>query len=456
MTPNPLFPREDTLGINTDLYELTMAAAYFSAGRVKDRASFELFTRKMPSNRSFLLAAGLEQALHYLQNVRFSEESIEFLRKLETFKDVDPAFFDYLREFRFTGDVCALPEGTIFFADEPVLQVTAPIIEAQIAETYLINVVNFQSTIASKAARVCLAGRGKLIVDFGSRRAHSPQAGVMAARAAYIGGCQGTSNVLAGYEMGIPVYGTMAHSFVQFFEQEEEAFRRFHEVFGATSIMLVDTYDTLEGVERALRLDGEIGGVRLDSGDLLELSRKTRRILDTRGASEVRIIASGNLDEEKILALTLADAPIDGYGVGTDLVVSTDAPTCDLIYKLVAVLQEEQVSPRMKSSEGKATLPYRKQIFRKMDGETFAQDLVARHGEEVSGFTDADGLLEAYMKAGELIRDLPTVSQIRDYAQAQISRLPGALKLLHTAEEYPVEYTGELSKIRKELRSQLA
>lgn len=456
MNPNPLFPRDDTLGINTDLYELTMAAAYLAAGRIEDRASFELFARKLPQSRSFLIAAGLEQGLHYLQNLRFSDDSIQYLRKLDSFKSVDAAFFDYLRGFRFTGDVCALPEGTVFFADEPILQVTAPIIEAQIAETYLINVVNFQSTVASKAARVCLAGKGKSIVDFGSRRAHSPQAGVLAARASFIGGCHGTSNLLAGYEMGIPVYGTMAHSFVQFFDQEEEAFRRFYEVFGEASILLVDTYNTLEGVRKAMGVGGKIAGIRLDSGNLLNLSRKARRLLDKQGASNTRIIASGNLDEEKILSLTLADAPIDGYGVGTDLVVSADAPTCDLVYKLVEVIQKGQVHPRMKSSAGKATLPYRKQVFRSLREGIFTGDVIARRGEELPEITDAEGLLQDYMQAGEFTAEIPRISQIREYAQDQLSKLPGALKLLHTAEEYPVTYSADLSKIRKELRGQFA
>lgn len=445
MKPNPLFPTEETLGINTDLYELTMAAAYFEAGCREDRAAFELFTRELPQNRSFLIAAGLEQALHFIENVRFTDDTVKYLRQLDTFKTVNGAFFDYLRSFHFSGNIYALPEGTVFFANEPILQVSAPIIEAQLVETYLINTINFQSMVASKAARISLAGKGKNIVDFGSRRAHSPQAGVLAARSSFIGGCNGTSNVLAGYEMGIPIYGTMAHSFVQFFDRESEAFSRFHDAFGEDSTILVDTYDTLAGVRKALELGEKINGVRLDSGDLVTLAFKTRELLDQHGSSQVRIVASGNLDEEKIQSFALADAPIDAYGVGTDLVVSTDAPTCDLIYKLVEVIREGQPQPRIKTSEGKATLPYRKQIFRRIEERGFSGDLLSMWDEEPpQGEGYLEPLLRKYVENGQIVAELPDVFQIRGYAQEQISKLPSPFKVLDTAEEYPVEYSRQL------------
>ena len=452
MKLKPLFPTEETLGMNTDLYELTMAAAYFEAGCLADRATFELFTRRLPPSRSFLIAAGLEQALYLVQNLRFPEESLNYLRQLDIFTSVNSAFFDYLRDFQFSGDIDALPEGTLFFANEPMLQVTAPVIEAQLLETYLINTLNFQSMVASKAARICLAGKGKSIVDFGTRRAHSPQAGVWAARAAFIGGCAGTSNVLAGYELGIPVYGTMAHSFVQFFEQETEAFQRFHDVFGEASTILVDTYDTLAGVEKVLDLRGEIQAVRLDSGDLLTLACKTRELLDQHGRGKVQIIASGNLNEEAIHSFTLADAPIDAYGVGTDLVVSVDAPTCDLVYKLVEVIKEGETQPRIKTSEGKETLPYRKQISRRIGGEGFCGDLLSQWAERPpQDEGDVVPLLQQYVKSGQLLSDLPDVFEIKEYAREQLSKLPTPFKLLHTTQEYPVEYSKQLLEIQKEL-----
>lgn len=447
MKLNPLFPTQETLGINTDLYELTMAAAYFETGRMADQGTFELFTRRLPQTRSFLMAVGLEQALHFIQNVHFTESTLQYLKKLDLFKSINSAFFDYLRNFRFSGDIHALPEGTIFFSNEPIVQVTAPIIEAQLLETYLMSSLNFQSMVASKAARMSLSAKGKRIVDFGTRRAHGPQAGVLAARAAFIGGCVGTSNVLAGYEMGIPVVGTMAHSFVQFFDSETEAFQHFWDVFGENSTLLVDTYDTLAGVQKALDLGKRIQGVRLDSGDLLSLAFKTRELLDQQGRPEVQIIASGNLNEEKIHSFVLQDAPIDAYGVGTDLVVSADAPTCDLVYKLVEVIKEGKAQPRIKTSEGKKTLPYRKQIYRRIGKEGFCGDLLSRSAERVP--QDSSGLvplLRQYVQKGHIMADLPDVFQIQQYAQKQLSLLPPALKLLHSSEEYPVEYSKELER----------
>ncbi|HLV00788.1 MAG TPA: nicotinate phosphoribosyltransferase [Acidobacteriota bacterium] len=453
MTLRPLFPTVDTLGINTDLYELTMAAAYFEGGFSESRATFELFTRRLPRRRTFLLAAGLEQALHYITHVEFGPETIAYLRQLAPFKNVSDDFFDYLSNFRFTGDVYAMPEGTPFFENEPVLQVTAPVIEAQILETYLINTINVQTMVASKAARLCLAARGKSIVDFGSRRAHGPQTGVLAARAAYIGGAAGTSNVLAGFETGIPVYGTMAHSFVQFFDSEKEAFELFRRTFPNHSTILVDTYDTIEGVRKAISLEGPINAVRLDSGDLAALAVEVRKLLDSEGHKDVAIIASGSLDEEKILAFSLKDAPIDSYGVGTELVTSGDAPGCDLVYKLVETFKDGEAQPRFKASKDKATLPYRKQVFRRCRCGEFWEDVIGRCDEELDADEEVRPLLKQYIKDGQLITELPHITEIREYAKSQLDRLRPEYKNLHTAEVYPVSFSRLLLEALEALQS---
>jgi len=455
---NPLFPTRDTLGINTDLYELTMAAAYFQAGCAEKRATFELFTRRLPTNRSFLVAAGLEQALHFVLNVGFSDASLAYLQALPNFQHVDKSFFDYLKEFRFSGDVYAIPEGTIFFAHEPLVQVSGPVIEAQILETLLINILNFQTMVASKASRLCLAARQRQVVDFGMRRAHSPQAGVEAARAAFIGGCDGTSNVLAGFETGIPVFGTMAHSFVQFFDKESKAFAHFQAAFPDHTILLVDTYDTLKAVEKVVELGGKISGVRLDSGNIPELAVKTRQLLDRNGRKDIRIFASGNLDEGKIHALTLGDLPIDGFGVGTDLVVSSDAPSCEMVYKLIEVFEDGRAMPRMKTSQAKSTTPFRKQVYRSVTRVGFSGDVICRWDETRPVIPEGEyqPLLAQYIKAGELCRHLPDVRAIKAYGQQQLALLPTPHKLLHSAQEYPVEFSRELVKAREELATTLS
>ncbi|RPJ60776.1 MAG: nicotinate phosphoribosyltransferase [Acidobacteria bacterium] len=457
MKLNPLFPTTDTLGVNTDLYELTMAAAYFEAGCTEKQATFELFTRRLPTNRSFLVAAGLEQALHFILNVTFSDPTLVYLKSLPIFQRVEQGFFDYLKNFRFSGDVYALPEGTICFSHEPLLQVKGPVIEAQILETLLINTLNFQTMVASKAARLSLAARQRQVFDFGMRRAHSPQAGVEAARAAFIGGCAGTSNVLAGFETGIPVVGTMAHSFVQFFERESEAFAHFQAVFPDHTIFLVDTYDTLEAVEKVVKLGGKISGVRLDSGNLQDLAVKTRELLDRSGRKDIRIFASGNLDEGKIHALTLGDVPIDGFGVGTDLVVSSDAPSCEMVYKLVEVFEAGRARPRMKTSHSKSTTPFRKQVYRRLTRAAFAGDVICRWDEVPPAGRDTEyqPLLAQYVKAGELCRDLPDIRAIKAYAQKQLDSLPTAHKLLHSSQEYPVKFSRDLIKAREELGGSL-
>lgn len=453
MSLNPLFFDQESLGLTTDLYELTMAAAYFESGRQGETGTFELFTRRLPKGRSFLVAAGLEQAVYFLLNARFSASAIDYLRGLEVFEHVSSGFFEYLRDFRFSGDIWALPEGTLFFENEPVVQVEAPIIEAQLVETFLINMVNIQSMVASKAARICLASKGRSVVDFGSRRAHGPQTSVLAARASYIGGCDGTSNVLAGFELGVPVYGTMAHSFIQFFDDEKEAFREFSKVFPEHTTLLVDTYDSIEGVRQATTLDLEFQGIRLDSGDLASLSLESRKMLDEAGLSDVKIFVSGNLNEEKLLGFGLQDLPIDGFGVGTDLVVSSDAPTCDLVYKLVEVVRDGERIPRIKSSSGKIMHPFRKQIFRLSKEDCFHEDLVARAGENPPK-KDAQPLLEPVIRKGALVNELASLAQIRERLEGQLKRLPASFKHLHTTEWYPVKFTASLKAALDELRSE--
>ncbi len=450
-----LFPTKRTLGLNTDLYELAMAAAYFQADCVEDWATFELFTRKLPKSRGFLVAAGLEQALHYIQTVGFPEKILDYLRNREDFRNVNNAFFDYMRNFRFSGDVYALPEGTIFFGNEPVLQVHAPIIEAQILETYLINTINFQTMVASKAARICLAAKDKKVIDFGGRRAHSPQAALWAARAAFIGGCHATSNALANYEIGIPAKGTMAHSFVQFFRDEIEAFRQFQHTFREKSVLLVDTYNSLTGVEKALQMGEKIDGVRLDSGNVVELAIKTRELLDRHDAKEVQIIVSGDLDEEKIDSLAQRNPPIDAYGVGTNLVVSEDAPSCDMVYKLAEIVHNGVSRPCIKTSEGKATVPYRKQIFRRVHKGEFAGDLISKWDEKPAK-NSYRPLLRKCIQKGKLVAKLPDVFRAKTCVREQLSRLPTAFKRLHNAEEYPVKYTEKLLESQKELKKQYA
>lgn len=453
MKPQLLYLTADNQALCTDLYELTMAAAYFQAGVRKVRATFELFTRELPPRRNFLLAAGLEQALAYLSQLRFSGEDIDYLRSLPVFRDCCKEFFEYLREFRFTGDVWALPEGTPFFADEPVLQVEAPVIEAQLVETYLINIINVQTMVATKAARLVACAGGKPVVDFGSRRAHGPHTAVLAARAAYIGGCAGTSNVLAGRLLGIPVFGTMAHSFVQFFADEEAAFAAFAQVFGGNTTLLVDTYDIRTGIERAARFPGEIAGIRIDSGNLVAWAKEARRVLDAAGRRQARILTSGSLHEEDLLHFRREEAPVDGYGVGTELVVSSDAPGCDLVYKLVQVERPGAApEPRFKASPGKETWPYRKQIFRRVTGGQAVGDLLARYDEAPEGpFQGARPLLRRVMAEGKVCGEPPDLEAIRRYVAAALEELPEAVRDPCRAACYPVEVSDGLQEARRRL-----
>ena len=432
----------------TDLYQLTMLHAYH-VHRMNDTAVFELFVRRLPADRNFLVAAGLEQALAYLEELRFPEEDLAWVRDCGLFR---PEFADYLKTLRFTGDVHALPEGTVFFAEEPILRITAPLPEAQLVETVLLNLVHFQSMIASKASRSVLAAEGRTLLDFGLRRSHGRDAGVLAARAAYIAGFTGTATVLAAPLFGIPVFGTMAHSFVQAHDDEFEAFARFAEAYPNGATLLIDTYDTEAAARKvvvlAKRLSHRgihIGGVRLDSGDLDALARRVRAILDEGGCTQVKIFASGNLEEHRIARLVRSGAPIDGFGVGTSLATSSDAPSLNVVYKL----QEYAGKPRRKRSASKATWPGVKQVFRLYDDAgRIDRDLVAFDSDTSMGTP----LLEHVMKRGRRTAAPEDLAQVRARVARELERLPARLRLLELAREpMRVEIASGLRALAQEL-----
>jgi nicotinate phosphoribosyltransferase len=432
----------------TDLYQLTMLQAYYEAG-MTETAVFELFVRKLPPERNFLVAAGLEQAVEFLEGLAFGDEELAWIRSSGIFK---PAFAERLAGLRFTGDVHAMPEGTVLFPNEPILRVTAPMPEAQLVESRLLNLVHFETMVASKAARSVLVAPGKRLVDFGLRRAHGAEAGLLAARAAYLAGFDGSSVALAGPRFGIPVFGTMAHSFVQSHASESAAFLHFARAFPGSALLLVDTYDTVAAARKVVRLAPELAregitvrGMRLDSGDLGQLARDVRQVLDAAGLRSTTIFASGNLDEYQVRDLVAAGAPIDGFGIGTSLVTSSDAPSLDAVYKL----QEYAGRPRRKRSTGKATWPGRKQVWRRLspDGR-FAGDTVAEETDAQPG----EPLLEHVMAGGRRVRALPTLAEARDRTRAQLARLPAALTGLDAAPgPYPVGIAASLHALAAEV-----
>ncbi|WIM11922.1 nicotinate phosphoribosyltransferase [Enhydrobacter sp.] len=433
----------------TDLYQLSMLEAY-SAHGMTETAVFEFFVRKLPPTRGFLLAAGLEQLVLFLEDLRYSAEEIDWLRASGLFSS---GFVDSLAELRFTGDLDAMPEGTVFFPDEPVLRVTAPLPEAQLVETRLINLIHFQTVIASAAARMVLAAPGKQLIDFGFRRAHGAEAGTLAARASFLAGFAGTATMAANRDFGIPVFGTMAHSFVQAHDDEATAFERFARVRPKALTLLIDTYDTERGARivaaLAPRLSAEgiaIAAVRLDSGDLAAHARAVRAILDAAGLQDVRIFASGGLDDQTLLSLCRDGAPIDGFGVGTSLTTSSDAPALDCAYKL----QEYASRARRKRSEGKATWPGRKQVHRRYDRDgTIADDIVALPDESVEG----EALLHPVMRNGRRITELPALAKARSRAAASLARLPPALRRLEPG-RVPVRISAGIRGLAEELDRQ--
>lgn len=437
----------DRSALLTDLYQLTMLQACFERG-MNEAAVFEFFVRKLPPDRNFLIAAGLEQALDFLENLHFAAEELDWLAGCGRF---DRRCVDTLAELRFTGDVQAMPEGTVCFPDEPLLRVVAPLPEARLVETRLINLLQFQTLVASKATRVRRAAGDKLLVDFGLRRAHGAEAGLLSARASYLAGFDGTSNVLAGMRWGIPLYGTMAHSFIQAYDDELAAFENFARCHPQATTLLIDTYDTeaaaaaLLPLAKKLAADGiAIQAVRLDSGDLGEHARKVRAILDAGGEPRIRIFASGNLDEYEVQRLVAAAAPIDGFGVGTRMNTAADRPYLDCAYKL----QEYAGAARRKRSEGKATWPGRKQVFRRCDAAgRMAGDTLTLEAESAPG----EPLLRTVMRDGRRIEASPPLAQVREYAQRQLAVLPDALRDLAAVAAYPVEVAEPLRELARQV-----
>ena len=447
-TPESLFLNDKNICMATDLYQLTMVAGYFERG-MNHKSTFELFVRCLPVRRSYLIAAGLEQVIYYLRNMRFTAEFLKYLNNLSIFKNVSREFFDYLKGFHFSGDVYAVPEGTVVFANEPIIRVTASMIEAQIIETYLLSMINYQTLIASKASRVVHAADGRGVIDFGTRRAHGPQAGVLAARACFIGGCVGTSNVLAAYELGIPPIGTIAHSWVMAYDDEYESFQDFNKVFPDNTILLIDTYDTIKGAKLATKIGKKLKGVRLDSGNITLLSKRVRKILDDAGLEQVKITASGDLNEYKISQMLAKGARIDSFGVGTEMVTSKDVPALGGVYKLVEQEIEEKLMPKMKFSKDKSTCPSKKQVYRFLDKkQLFKKDIIGLVDEEF----DANELLLPVMKKGKLVCKVPTVQQIQKTAAKNISQLPEKLKDLDSTTEYPVTISKRLRQVREKTK----
>ena len=442
----------ERMGLSTDLYELTMAQAFLEAGIADRTSTFDLSVRRLPTERGYLIAAGLEQALAYLRDFRFWPEALDYLEQCGHLK---PEFVEYLGSLRFSGSVEAVPEGTVYFPPGPLLRVTAPIIEAQIIETYLLTTMTYQTMIASKAARVVEAAAGRSVIDFSPRRDHGPQAGLLAARAAYIGGCVGTSNVLANERFGIPIFGTMAHSFVMFHRDEEQAFRKFAQSYPGNPTLLIDTYDTVEGARIAARVAASLeegrrlAAVRIDSGDLLELSRAVREALDEGGCQDTHILASGDLDEYKIERLIADGARLDGFGVGTQLGTSGDAPSLSSTYKLVACDDEDgREIPVIKLSAAKVSLPGRKQIWRRFDAEGRPTgDTIGMTDEKLEG----EPLLRPYMRAGRLLEPMPDLDTIRQHAQQQRTALSEQVRQLRAPAPYPVEKSPRLAALIAEL-----
>ena len=467
------------LTMMTDLYELTMMNGYLRYGKDKNLACFDLFYRRRGDVTAYAIAAGLEQVIEYVQNLRFTQEDIDYLRSLNTF---DEEFLTYLGHFRFTGQILAVPEGTVVFPDEPLLRVIAPIMEAQLLETTLLNIVNHQTLIATKASRVVQSARGDKVLEFGLRRAQGPDAGIYGARASIIGGCQATSNVLTGQLFGVPVGGTHAHSWVMSFPDELSAFRAYADVFPNNCLLLVDTYDTLQsGVPNAITVFKELRsrgfeptGIRLDSGDLAFLSRQARRMLDDAGFPEAKIFASGDLDEEVIWDLKAQGAAIDVWGVGTRMITSMGNPALGGVYKLSAEKVDDVFVPRIKISENpaKVTNPGVKQLYRFYDRRTgmALADLIALEEEDFSSGEpleifdpentwkrmtlceyDVRKLLVPIFENGELVYDIPTLSEITAYSQKEMNSFWDEYKRLHRPHRYKVDLSEKLYQLKHSL-----
>ncbi|WP_137044479.1 nicotinate phosphoribosyltransferase [Pseudolabrys sp. FHR47] len=439
-------PTQAVSALTTDLYELNMVQAYLDKSETGE-AVFEFFVRRLPARRGFLLAAGLEDALDYIETLRFTPQDIDWLKGTGRFRD---NFLDYLKVFRFTGDVHAIPEGSVCFPNEPLIRITAPLPQAQIVESRLINILHFQTLIASKAARMVLAAPGKMLSDFGLRTAHGAEAGLYSARASYIAGFAGAANVVAGQRYGLPVMGTMAHSYIQVHDDELSAFETFARARPNDVIFLIDTYDTEAGARKVVELaprlkaDGTvIRGVRIDSGDLIASARKVRGILDEGGLKDVIILVSGGINEDVLQGMMKERAPIDGFGIGVNLDASIDAPSLDCAYKL----QEYKGTPKRKLSEGKQTWPGRKQVWRsygadgRMNGDVLSVETDTQAGEP---------LIEQVMRGGKRLGSAPTLAQIRERAARDLARLPEPLRQLQPGADYPVKVSDRLVALAKE------
>ncbi len=436
------------LALLTDLYQLTMAQSYLQSHKLEP-ATFSLFVRDYPPRRGFFVAAGLRDVLEFLEQFGVDSAAVDYLYSTRMFTD---DFLDFLKHLRFTGEVWAVSEGRLFFKDEPVLEVTAPVVEAQIVETFIINQINFQSLIATKAARCVHAADGRAVVDFSLRRTHGIDAGMKVARSSYLAGFAGTSNVRAGQYYGIPIVGTMAHSFVSSFEEEIQSFRAFVSSFPKNSILLIDTYDTVEGARKAVQVAKEMAarsqrlqGVRIDSGDLGALAVAVRKVFDDAGLKDVKIIGSGGLDEYDLARLSAANAPYNSYGVGTKMGVSGDAPWFDIAYKLV----EYDGRPVLKLSTGKVSWPGRKQIFRvaAADGR-LQKDIIALRDEHVP---HAEALLAKVMENGRIASPLPSLEDSRLTFQREFRLLPEPIKAIRNPATYPVEFSPQLANLRQEI-----
>jgi nicotinate phosphoribosyltransferase len=428
--------------LSTDLYELTMMAGYHAAG-LTIPATFELSVRALPPTRSFLVAAGLEQVLEYMETLRFRPGDIDYLRGLPNLQGVSPEFFDeYLPRFRFSGEVWAVPEGTPVFPPEPLLSVTAPLPEAQVVETALMAWMMFQTSVASRAVRIVDAASGRPVIEFGARRAHGVEAGLLAARAAFLAGCDGTSFVEAGRRFGIPLAGTMGHSWVLAFGDEASAFGSYAGVFGERAVLLLDTYDTLTAAKRVATSGLRPDAVRLDSGDIVSLSRAVREILDAAGLHATRIFATGDLDEWRIAEIVTAGAPVDAFGVGTALSTSSDAPALGGVYKLVEIERAGATTGIMKFSPGKHTLPGRKQVWRVVRGGTAIEDVIALADD--AGPSGARPLLTRVLKDGKREVPPPPMHEVRARCRAAVAELPHDVRRLHQPRGYPVHLSDTL------------
>jgi nicotinate phosphoribosyltransferase len=442
--PISLWPDPEALGPATDLYELTMMAGYLASGMAARRATFELQVRNMPQNRAFLVFAGMEQLIGDVLRLAFKPEQIAGIRAWPMFRHLDPSILDQMATMRFEGDIHSVPEGTVVFAGEPLVRVTAPLPQAQWLETHLLASLAYPISVASKAARVCLAAGERLLFDFGARRGHGPHAAWLAARAAYIAGFAGTSHAEAALRLGIPASGTMAHSWVQSFDHESQAYEAFARVFPQHTTLLVDTFDVMEGVRQAALIEPPVQAIRIDSGDFEALARAARGVLDQSGRQGVKILASGDLDEFQIGRLVASGAPLDGFGVGTELITSRDAPALAAVYKLVELDGEGKV----KLSPGKRTYPMAKQVYRRRDrAGRFTGDLVTRLNESAEG----EPLLLPVVRCGRLASELPSLELIRHRCRDQLAALPNRLLRLNAQPDYPITYSEVLEADARKL-----